>query len=142
MNNELIAKASVNIKAPLDKVWTALVNPEIIKQYMFGADVITDWKKGSSIKWKGVWDGKPYEDKGTILKIEPESLLKFSHFSPLNGLRDVPENYHTLTYKLSTEEDETRITLTQDNNLSEKDLESSQKMWSDMLAVLKTVLEK
>jgi hypothetical protein len=30
-----------------------MTNPEIIKQYMFGTNVISDWKEGSPIVWKG-----------------------------------------------------------------------------------------
>src|SRR5258706_3209022 len=46
---------------------TLFRSPEILKQYYFGADIISDWKMGSSIIYKGEWQGKPYEDKGTIL---------------------------------------------------------------------------
>jgi uncharacterized protein YndB with AHSA1/START domain len=82
MNKGLIAIASISINAPAGKVWDALTNPEVIKQYMFGTDVISDWKEGSPIAWKGEWQEKKYEDKGTILKIERERVLQYSHFSP------------------------------------------------------------
>lgn len=36
--NNLIAKASITINAPITKVWEALTKPEIIKQYMFGTN--------------------------------------------------------------------------------------------------------
>jgi hypothetical protein len=41
---------------------------------MFGANVVSDWKEGGQIVWKGEWQGKVYEDKGVILKIEPERV--------------------------------------------------------------------
>jgi uncharacterized protein YndB with AHSA1/START domain len=65
--NKLVAEESVTIKAPVSKVWEAFVKPEIIKEYMFGTDIITDWKEGSEIVWKGEWEGKAYRDKGEIL---------------------------------------------------------------------------
>ena len=67
----LIATAETDISAAPDRVWSALVDPEQIKQYMFGSQVVTDWQPGSPIVWKGVYDGKPYEDKGEVLEIDP-----------------------------------------------------------------------
>jgi uncharacterized protein YndB with AHSA1/START domain len=52
MNRGLIAKASISINTPTAKVWNALTNPEVIKQYMFGTNVISDWREGSPIVWK------------------------------------------------------------------------------------------
>ena len=101
MNENLEAKANVTIHAPIAKVWDALVNPEVIKRYMFGATVVTDWKEGSPIAWKGEWKGKPYEDKGRIVVLRPEERLQYRHFSPLTGAPDKPENYHTVTIELA-----------------------------------------
>lgn len=142
MKDQFIAKASVTINATSAKVWEALTNPEIIKQYMFGSEVVSDWKPGSSIIWKGVWKDKPYEDKGQILKIEPGKLLQVTHFSPLSGVPDIPENYHALTYELSGNGEQTELTLSQDNNANEEEMKHSQMMWDGMLSDLKTLLEK
>jgi uncharacterized protein YndB with AHSA1/START domain len=143
MNNQgLIAKASTTINAPAAKVWDALTNPEVIKKFMFGTEVVSDWKQGSPIVWKGMWEGKPYQDKGVILDIEPQRMLRYTHFSPLSGAPDVPENYHTLTYELSNEGDNTLVVLSQDNNSTEEDREHSQKMWEMMLVSLKNVVEE
>src|SRR5262245_35187323 len=79
--NTLTAEASTVIDAPMEEVWQALVDPERIKEYMFGADVISEWAEGSPITWSGEWEGKPYEDKGTILRYEPISVLSYSHYS-------------------------------------------------------------
>jgi uncharacterized protein YndB with AHSA1/START domain len=75
MKDDLLAKASITINAPSEEVWKALVNPEAIRQYMFGTHVISDWKEGSRIVWRGEWQGKPYEDKGVILTFKPERTL-------------------------------------------------------------------
>ncbi len=141
-NKGLIAKASISINAPVGKVWDSLTNPEVIRQYMFGTNVISDWKEGSPIVWKGEWQGKKYEDKGVILKLEPNRILQYTHFSPLSGQPDVPENYHTVTVELSAEGAQTLISLSQDNNSTEKSREHSEKNWTMMLASLKKLLEK
>jgi uncharacterized protein YndB with AHSA1/START domain len=142
MNMNLIARASITINAPVTKVWDALVEPEAIKQYMFGTNVVTDWRVGSPITWKGEWQGKSYEDKGVILRFEPTRILQYSHFSPLSGLADKPENYHTVTIELSGEGNQTRVSLTQDNNATEKAREHSEKNWEMMLAGLKKFVEQ
>ncbi len=141
MHKHLLATAAVSIHAPVSAVWDALTNPALIKQYMFGTEVVTDWKEGSSITWKGVWKDKPYEDKGEILVFAKENTLQVTHFSPLSGDADLPENYHTLTYEVTKEGDGTRVSLTQDNNKDEKELEHSQKMWESMLQSMKKTVE-
>src|SRR3989442_11297420 len=92
-----VARASVAIGAPISKVWNALVNPDAIKRYMFGASVVSDWREGSSIVWKGEWQGRPYQDKGVIVRFQPDRTVQYTHFSPLSGVPDTPENYHTVT---------------------------------------------
>ncbi len=137
----LIAKASITINAPVSKVWEALTNPEIIKKYMFGADVISDWEEGSEIIWRGEWQGKNYVDKGKILRIEKNEILEYSHYSPLSGKEDVPENYHIVTIELFYEDGKTIVELSQDNNENEKERVHSQKNWETMLGSLKKVVE-
>jgi uncharacterized protein YndB with AHSA1/START domain len=142
MNKKLVANASTTIDAPVARVWDALVNPKLIKQYMFGTDVISDWKKGSSIVWKGEWKGKPYQDKGVIVEIEPERMIRYTHFSPLTGQPDTPESYHTVTINLSSKGSQTLVALSQDNNADEKAKKHSEENWGTMLASLRKLLQK
>lgn len=142
MSKGLVASASIQINAPIYKVWDALTNPGLINKYMFGTVVISDWNEGSSILWRGTWEGKSYEDKGMILKKVPLKTLKISHFSPLSGLPDEEENYHTLIYNLSSFGTETTLHFSQDNNLNEKSRDHSQKNWEMMLEKLKNILEE
>ncbi len=142
MKNQYVAKTEIKIHAPVSRVWDALVNPESIKQYMFGTNVISDWTEGSPIAWKGEWKGKAYEDKGVILKLRPERVLQYSHFSPLSGQPDKPENYHTVTVELSGEGAQTIVLLSQDNNPTEEAREHSEENWKMMLKNLKKFLER
>jgi uncharacterized protein YndB with AHSA1/START domain len=137
----LIARASVIIKAPPARVWQALVSPAAIKQYMFGTNVTSDWKEGRPIVWKGEWQGRSYEDKGMIRQFKPEQALQYTHFSPLAGLPDVPENYHTVTIQLAAEGNGTRVSLTQDNNPTEEARAHSEKNWGMMLEGLRKFVE-
>jgi uncharacterized protein YndB with AHSA1/START domain len=142
MDKNLIAKASISINASREDVWKALVNPEAIKQYMFGTTVVSDWKEGSSIVWKGEWQGKPYEDKGQILQLKPERTLQYSHFSPLSGQPDRPENYHTVTIELSADGNQTQVALAQDKNATDEERAEAEKNWGMMLAGLKKFVEQ
>jgi uncharacterized protein YndB with AHSA1/START domain len=137
----LIARSTTTVSAPPAKVWDALVTPAAIKQYMFGADVSSAWKEGAPITWRGEWKGKPYEDKGVIQRMEPGRALQYTHFSPLSGQPDLPENYHTVTIELAPAGKGTQVTLSQDNNSSEQAREHSQKNWDGMLAGLKKFVE-
>ncbi|HMG30118.1 MAG TPA: SRPBCC domain-containing protein [Jiangellaceae bacterium] len=137
-----VATAETEISATPAQVWTALTDPEQIKKYMFGTHVETDWQRGSPIRWKGEYEGKVYEDKGEIVEIEPERRLRVTHFSPLSGQDDVPENYHTLTYEIEERRGRTHLSLSQDNNASAEDAEHSKGNWEIMLAGLKEVVER
>ena len=132
-----IAKVSATIDAPAQKVWDALVDPAAIKQYMFGTNVSSEWKEGSPITWKGEWQGRAYEDKGTIRKVDAPRTLEYTHFSPLTGEPDVPENYHTLVYALDGDEQGTKVTITQDNNGDQAEADRNSQTWGQMLEALK-----
>ena len=140
---EITAEATTEIDAPRDEVWRSLTDQARIKEYYLGAEVQTDWKVGSPIRWKGEWKGKPYEDKGTVLAVEPKQLLKTTHWSPMGGSEDKPENYHTVTYELAEREGKTILTLKQDNNASQEAADTmAEKNWGPVLEGLKAVAEQ
>ena len=142
MTQDLIAKADITVAAPLDAVWKALVTPAAIKQYMFGTDVASDWNVGGPITWSGEWEGKQYKDKGVIRRLEPGRAIAYTHFSPMSGQPDIPENYHLVTIELSNGGGKTHVELTQDNNANEEERRHSEKNWKGMLDGLKHYLEK
>ena len=123
--NGIVATASIDIDAPATRVWAALTEPDQIAAYMFGSRVETDWEVGHPITWNGEWEGKPYQDKGQVLAYDEPERLSVTHFSPLTGQDDVPENYHTLVYELDENDGVTTVSLSQDNNGSEEEAEHS-----------------
>lgn len=141
MNKQFIARSAIFINATKEKVFDALISPEAIKQYMFGTTVISDWKQGSPIIWKGEWQGKKYEDKGTILQLDFGKIIQYTHYSPVSGLPDTPENYHTVTFELSEENSSTKVILTQDNSPTEEERDHSEENWNVMLNLLKQFVE-
>ena len=127
--NNLIAKATTTINALRSDIWDALTTPESIKQYMFGTDVTSKFYEGSPIVWRGEWQGKVYEDKGKVMKVDPGRVFQFSHYSPLSGLPDRPDNYHIVTIELIDKGGEVKVVLTQDKNLTEEARQHSEKNW-------------
>ena len=142
MPRGLTAVVSLHIDAPESEVWKVLTDPAKIKKYMFGADVISDWKAGSPVAIRGMWKDKPFEDKGKVLEVDPGRRLVYTHYSPLSGLPDVPENYHTITITLVARGTETDLTLSQDNNATEEEKSHSEANWMMMMQGLKKVAEE
>jgi uncharacterized protein YndB with AHSA1/START domain len=143
MTQNFVAETRITVQAPAEAVWRALTDPALVKQYMYGTNLETDWKVGSPITWKGEWEGKPYQDKGTVLAVEPRKLLKVTHWSPMGGSEDKPENYHTVIYELAERDGETVLTLKQDNNPTQEAADTmAEKNWGPVLEGIKNVAEQ
>ena len=141
MANELRTEASIKIDVPIHRVWEALTTPSLIKQWFFGVNTETDWKEGSAIVHRGEYQGHPYEDKGTILKVDPPRLFVHSHWSPLSGIPDAPENYQQVSWELSEREGRTTLTIKEFNLPSEEAKATSEQAWQAVLSNLKKLLE-
>jgi uncharacterized protein YndB with AHSA1/START domain len=135
------ARAEATINTTAEHVWDALTNPVLIKQYMFGTNAVSDWKKGSSIVYRGEWEGKSYEDKGTILELDKPNRMVMSYFSPMSGEADIPENYMTITYSLHEKDGVTTLRVTQDNSKDQAAADKSSSNWSSILSTVKKLLE-
>lgn len=142
MKQNLSAETSITIKATPAKVWKAITTPASVKKYLMGTTVTSDWKEGSPINYEGEYNGKTYHDKGIIKKIKQESVFQSTYWSSMGGKEDKPENYNTVTYALSDEDDRTLLTLTQDNIATEEEKEHATKNWEQVLQKLKEVVEK
>ncbi len=141
MAGMLTANSAVVIKSEPAEVWAAITNPVLLSKAFFGARVVTNWREGSPITFSGEWNGKPYKDKGTIMKVVPNRLLEYTHWSPLSGTPDEPENYHTVTFKLTPSEGGTELALRQSNVNDESEREHSEKTWALMLGNIKKLVE-
>ncbi len=141
MEKNLTLKTSVVIRASLSNVWKALTDPVQIKQYFFGTDAVSDWKVGSPLLFKGVWDGKEYEDKGIILELEEDKKLTYNYWSAFSGTEDRPENYAIITYELLPEGENTVYTVYQTGFTSEEQIAHSKNNWQVVMKNLKEMLE-
>ena len=142
MKDSFVAENSITIHASADAVWQALTDPELVRQYMHGTNLETEWRVGSPITWRGEWQGKTYEDKGTVLEVKPGQRLTMTYWSSMAGTEDEPDNYQTVTYELASEGGLTNLAVKQDNNPSQ---EAADKMaennWGPVLEGVKLAAE-
>ncbi len=134
--------AEIDIAASPEDVWSILTDNAAFGDVMFGSEVVTDWTVGSPILFRGEWQGKPFEDKGEILELTPPTQMRVTHFSPLTGEEDLPENYHEVRYDLAPAGSGTHVTVTQDNNPTQEAAGHSTANWQTMLESLKKVAER
>jgi uncharacterized protein YndB with AHSA1/START domain len=139
---DISTSASIRINASAEEVWKAITTPELIKQWFFGVDTVTDWEVGGPLVHKGEYQGQPYEDKGEVLRFEPPKLLVHSHWSPVSGKPDTPENYEEVTWALSDKNGATELTITEHNLASEEAKAASEASWKTVLNNLKELLER
>jgi uncharacterized protein YndB with AHSA1/START domain len=127
------------INAPKEKVWDALTNPDIIKQYFFGTELITSWEIGSEIIFQGSWEGQSYRDKGTILEYIKDEKLAYSYLSNWSGKEDLPENYLWVSYEVKEISGDTELTIYQ-TNYDEEKAQHSEASWASIIDGMKSVI--
>jgi len=141
MAGPLKVSVTKNINAPVASVWQAFTDPAMIKQYLFGTTVTSDWKLGSSITYTGEWEGKSYEDKGQIIDVIPFKRLHTTYWSGMSGKPDKPENYVDVFYEVEPADDGSKVTITQEGIENEEGVEHMKKNWGMVLDGMKKLLE-
>lgn len=131
----------IDIKAPAQKVWDALMQPAAVKKWQYGSDLITDWKPGNDIRFSTAWEDKVFEQWGKVLEIIPCSLIRYSLFAPGPGLEDLPENYFIMSYMLSENDGTTRLEIVQEDNRPGAKQEPPQGDENPILAALRAFAE-
>jgi len=137
---EYVVKKHIAIKAPAKAVWDALTDPEKTKQYFFNCRVISNWKAGSPITFKGrMFWVIPIEMKGEIKKVEPGKLLQYTLSN--KGKED---STSTVTDELKFAGGVTTVHITDDvgqGEGAEKRYKRSVKGWDKILKGLKELVE-
>jgi uncharacterized protein YndB with AHSA1/START domain len=144
--DQLIVKDVVEIAAPVANVWRMLTEPALTQKYMFGCAAVTDWKVGSALEWAATVDGKAVVYvKGTVLAVEAPHLVSYTTIGVGMGLADVPENYLTVTCRLTPVGDKTRLEITQGDYArvsdGKKRYDDTLSGWSAVLQQMKSVAE-
>lgn len=143
MNKSLKAIQSIEINASSASVWESLTNPEKIKKYLFGTETVTDWKVGSPIIFQGNYNGHAYQDKGNVLEVKKNEMLKYNYWSGMSGLEDKIENYFIVTYSIEhTSENKVKLTWYQEGFPTEEKRKHTEDGLPALLEQIKTISEQ
>ena len=142
MDKKIKITTSIDLNCPAWKTWQALTDKEMIRQYLWGTETNTDWKQDSPITFSGTWDGTAYEDKGFILKIEKEKLLKYSYWSSFSGTEFHPDNFSIVTFEIAGNGKQTTLSITQEGFIDMTSRDHSIENWNMVLVNIKKLLEQ
>jgi uncharacterized protein YndB with AHSA1/START domain len=133
--------STITINASLEKVWATITQPEFVKLWQYGSDLITSWEIGSDIRFRTEWQGTVFEQWGKVLAVKPFELVSYSLFAPRPNLEDKPENYFIMHYLLSTDGTQTKLEIVQEDNRPNAVQEAAQGEENPVLQALKQVAE-
>ena len=132
------------IHASAGKVWKYLTDPKLMKEWMgdeeMEIDIISDWKIGNPFVTKG-FHHVQFENKGTILQFEPESIFQYDYLSSVSNLEDTAENYTIITFKLTPKEGQTELTVIAENFPTFEIYKHVEFYWNGTLAIVKWRIE-
>lgn len=142
MLQDFVVTKALDIKAPISKVWNFITTPEGMKEYLFGTNVISDWEVGSLIRFVGEYDGKPYEDRGTIEVFDKEQVFEYTYYSSFSGVPDQAENYTLVRMELESIGEGTRLKVKHSNFPTETSYQNNEKQWDIVLDTIKEKTEE
>lgn len=122
-----------------EKLWDALINREMTKQY-WNHNNVSDWKPGS--RWEHQRSDKPgvVDLIGKVLESDRPRRLVISWAYPKD--EGDPGKTSRVTFEIDTQDDTTRLTVTHDNLEPASDtLQAISRGWPIVLSGLKTLLE-
>lgn len=137
MDKPLI-EIEAEVLADAQTVWDVLTQRK--SAIFMGAEVDTDWREGSPIRFTREFEGHAFRDHGEIRAVEPRRHLAFTHYSPTSGKPDVPESYNLVDIRLEPRDDRTRVILTQTplggERPNDETVEQYRNNWQVMLEAL------
>jgi uncharacterized protein YndB with AHSA1/START domain len=131
----------VEIVASRSKVWRALTDPALVRQWQYGSELSTTWEPGTPIVFRNEWNGQVFEQRGTVIEFTPESRVRYSLFFPRPGLEDVPGNHFFMTYELTGGGDATTVRIRQEDPRPAAPEAPAADEGPDVLAGLKQLVE-
>jgi hypothetical protein len=108
---------------------------------MGGAHVESTWQPGNVVSFVGVFHGRSYQDRGTILACEPERLLRCNHWSALSRLQGSEKTRTVITFTLTPTADETDLHVCHENLASYSASGHARFFWRNALNDLRGIAE-
>ncbi|MBO9594668.1 MAG: SRPBCC domain-containing protein [Niabella sp.] len=131
----------ITINASPQQVWNALTLPELVKQWQYGSELVTDWTPGNPIRFTAKWQEQVFEQWGTVLEVQPYQQVAYNLFAPRPGLEDRPEHYFTMRYLLTENNGKTELEIQQLDGRPGARQEPPQGEENPVLQALKKVAE-
>jgi uncharacterized protein YndB with AHSA1/START domain len=127
------------IRTTPQQLWTALTDPEWMKQYWFGMHCESDFTKGSS--WKLVGETGEVWDAGEILESDPPRrlVIRWTHQKKPELKAEGPS---ICTMEITPEADAVKLSITHGvEHADSKLVEAVSGGWPKILSNLKSLLE-
>ena len=123
-----------------EKLWTALLNGEITRQY-WGHRNVSDWKKRSTWTHQRAWDGSNLVVLvGKVVEIDPPRRLVLSWADPTDANDEA--RHSRVTFDIEPLSGTVRLTVTHDRLEPDSEMERGiTQGWPAVLSSLKTMLE-
>ncbi|HEY3038608.1 MAG TPA: SRPBCC family protein [Pyrinomonadaceae bacterium] len=126
------------IQSTPEKVWNALKDPEMTKQYWFNHHNVSDWKVGSSWRHQILDDPSVVHIVGKVVESNPPRRLVVTWVPPTDEGNEAKTS--RVTYDIEPFGDIVKLTVTHDELDSEM-FESVSFGWPVVISGLKTLLE-
>ncbi len=146
--SKLFVDQSIEINAPVSKVWDVLTDSgytaEWASEFNGGSPfhIESDWRLNSPVSWKGL-DGKTIVE-GNVTALEPGKFLRFTVFDVRSQRPPVTED-DGITYRLSEENGKTILHVLQGDFSAmpegEKYRDMSADVWARVLPKVKELAE-
>lgn len=148
MEKQTTVERTLYIDAPPGVVWRAMTDTRLIRLYRLNSSILGEWRKGETIQWFELKDGKEVlQAKGRLMEMMPGHRLRHTNYNPASGLPDEPANYTTVDITLDVEKDgRTRLQLWQGEFAglphAERMAREAGRRWVEALVGLKRVAEE
>jgi uncharacterized protein YndB with AHSA1/START domain len=127
------------IKTSPEKLWHALITPQLMKQYWMGMDTETDWKLGSS--WTMKFPDGRVADAGEVVEFNPSKRMAINWRNEWDAEMK-KEGFSRCTFDLEQAGEAVKLTLTHGSDVpNSKFIGSIAGAWPICLSNLKSLLE-
>ncbi len=137
-------KRSILINATPAEVWDYLTIPAFMKTWIgdpeMQIEIISEWKVGSPFAIRGFHHAQ-FENRGKIIRLEPEAVFQYEYLSSLSNLEDAPGNYTTIAFYLQPKEEQTELIVEAINFPTIEIYKHVEFYWNGTLGIIKEKIE-
>jgi uncharacterized protein YndB with AHSA1/START domain len=127
------------IAAPAEKVFEAIIKPEIARRY-WDHENVSDWQPGSSWQHIRANEARPVDIVGKVVESLPPRRLVITWAAASQA--DQPDSYSRVSFDIEPYDDMVKLTVTHDELEAGSGMDNGiRKGWPVVLSSLKSFLE-